>query len=318
MRVLITGAGGYIGSACVRGFWRDGWTVRAASRGAAQYGMPGVEEVRAGRIDGQTAWMDHLAGVDAVVHLAGVAHRPQTDAATYQAVNVDGTRQLAQAAAVAGVSRFVLVSSIAVYGRTKVGETLDESSAVAPGDSYGKSKLEAEEALARAAEGTAMTWTVVRPPLVYGPQAPGNFRKLVELVRRGVPLPLAAARAPRSYVGIDNLISALVCLAAHPDAAGRCFVISDGQDVGTADLIRLIAQGMGRTPRLWWVPEPALRLALSAVGRGGDASRLLDALRIDSSRIRRELGWRPPVSLEDGVRRSVSGGSSGTGMTEKA
>lgn len=305
MRILITGAGGYIGAACVRAFAAGGWTVRAASR-AGVTAAPGVEAARIDRLDGGTSWSDHLQGVDVVLHLAGVAHRPDTDAATYRAVNVEATRQLATAAARAGVSRFVFVSSIAVYGRGVGAAAIDEKTPPAPTDAYGQSKLEAEHAIARAAEGHAMTWVVVRPPLVYGPAAPGNFRRLVGLVRSGLPLPLSAARAPRSYVGLDNLVSALACVATHPAAANQCFVVTDGEDVGTAQLIRWIAEGMGRAPRLWWVPEALLRLGAAAAGRGGDAARLLDPLRIDSRRIRDTLGWQAPVSLADGVRRSVA------------
>jgi nucleoside-diphosphate-sugar epimerase len=305
MRILITGASGYIGAACVRAFADRGWTVRAASRGGAP-AVPRVETVRIDRLDGRTAWSDHLQDVDVVLHLAGVAHRPDTDAATYREVNVEATGHLAAAAARAGVSRFVFVSSIAVYGRNGGAETLDESTPLAPTDAYGQSKVDAERAIARAAEGHAMTWVVVRPPLVYGPDAPGNFRRLVGLVRSGLPLPLSAARAPRSYVGLDNLVSALVCVATHPGAANQCFVVTDGQDVGTAQLIRWIAEGMGRAPRLWWIPEAVLRLGAAAAGRGGDAARLLDPLRIDSRRIRDTLGWHAPVSPEDGVRRSVA------------
>lgn len=305
MRILITGAGGYIGAACVRAFADSGWTVRAASRGGAP-AVPRVEIVRIDRLDGRTPWSEHLQGVDVVLHLAGVAHRPDTDPATYREVNVDATAHLAAEAARAGVSRFVFVSSIAVYGRSGGAGKLDETTPLAPTDAYGQSKVDAERAIPRAAEGHAMTWVVVRPPLVYGPDAPGNFRRLVGLVRSGLPLPLSATRAPRSYVALDNLVSALACVATHSGAANQCFVVTDGEDVGTAQLIRWIAEGMGRAPRLWWVPEAVLRFGATAIGRGGDAARLLDPLRIDSRRIRETLGWNAPVSPEEGVRRSVA------------
>jgi nucleoside-diphosphate-sugar epimerase len=305
MRILITGAGGYIGAACVRAFTYRGWAVRAASRGDA-LAASGVEIACLDRLDGRTQWSEHLQGVNVVLHLAGVAHRPQTDSATYREVNVEATAHLAATAAHAGVSRFVFVSSIAVYGRNVGADTIDEATPLAPTDAYGKSKVDAESAIARAAEGGVMSWVVVRPPLVYGPDAPGNFRRLVGLVRSGLPLPLLSARAPRSYVGLDNLVSALICLATHPAAANQCFVVTDGEDIGTAQLIRWIAKGMGRAPRLWWVPEAVLRLGAAATGRGADAARLLDPLRIDSRRIRETLGWSAPLSPEEGVRRSVA------------
>lgn len=306
MRILITGAGGYIGAACVRAFADGGWIVRAATRTGAVVAAAGVEEVRIDRLDGGTSWSDHLQGVEVVLHLAGVAHRPETEDTAYRQVNVEGTAHLAAAAARAGVSRFVFVSSIAVYGRNGGAGTIDEATPLAPTDAYGQSKVDAESAIARSGDGHPMTWVVVRPPLVYGPDAPGNFRRLVGLVRSGLPLPLLAARAPRSYVGLDNLVSALVCVATHPAAANQCFVVTDGEDVCTAQLIRWIAEGMCRAPRLWWVPEAMLRLAAAAAGKGGDAARLLDPLRIDSQRIRDALGWQAPVRARDGVRRSVA------------
>lgn len=304
MRVLVSGADGYIGGACVRSLARSGWSVRAACRGRLVSAC--AESVQVGTIDGQTPWAQHLEGVDTVLHLAGVAHKPDTEAASYRRVNVDGTRQLAQAAAAAGVRRFVFVSSIAVYGCRVAAQPLDETTPVAPGDHYGQSKADAEAAIAQVCDGRSMEWTVVRPPLVYGPGAPGNFRRLVGLVRSGIPLPLAAATAPRSYMGLDNLVSALECAARHPDAAKRTFVLSDGQDVSTAQLIRWIAEGLGCRARLWWLPERLLRAGAALVGRAGDASRLLDPLRVDSRRFRQTLRWQPPVSVEDGVRCSVA------------
>ena len=203
------------------------------------------------------------------------------------------------------------MSSVAVYGRVVSHQTLDDSTPLQPIEPYGQSKAEAEAVTVKACDGHAMTWTVVRPPLVYGPRAPGNFGRLVDLVRRGVPLPLAAANAPRSYIGLDNLVSALECAARHPDAANQAFVVSDGQDVSTAQMIRLIAQGLGRSPRLWWLPESLLRVGAAVVGRAGDASRILDPLHIDSSRFRDTLCWQPPVSMENGLNRTVVSASTG-------
>jgi nucleoside-diphosphate-sugar epimerase len=157
-----------------------------------------------------------------------------------------------------------------------------------------------------------MAWTVVRPPLVYGPSAPGNFGRLVGLVRRGIPLPFAAVNAPRSYIGLDNLVSALERAVTHPAAANQAFLVSDGQDVGAAQLVRWIALGLGRCPRLWRVPESLLRSCAGALGRADDAARLLDPMHIDSRRFRETLHWEPHMSVEEGVRRSVAGVDAGS------
>ncbi|QRJ65591.1 NAD-dependent epimerase/dehydratase family protein [Azospira restricta] len=304
VRILVTGATGYIGRACVRAFAAAGWTVRAASR-AGDSVEGAAEGVAIGALSGQTDWTDALCGVDVVLHLAGVAHRPQTEDRTYRDVNVDGTAQLARSAVRAGVLRFVFLSSISVHGRRPGGGRIDEATPLAAEDAYGRSKANAERAVADAAAGERMTWTVVRPPLVYGPAAPGNFRRLVGLVRRGVPLPLRGAKAPRSYIGLDNLVSALICAATHPAAANRAFVVADDEDVGTADLIRLISDAMGRPARLWWIPEHLLRVVAAVVGRGGAAERLLDPLQVDCRQIMDALGWQPPLGLREGVRRAV-------------
>jgi nucleoside-diphosphate-sugar epimerase len=303
MRILITGAGGFIGKACVSGFSQRGWKVRAAS--SAVRPSAGVETVNVGVIDGETDWGPHLKCVDVVLHLAGIAHQPKMDTRAYLRANVETTGHLARAATDAGVSRFIFVSSIAVYGRRTATHVLDDATPLSPEDAYGRSKAHAEEALERAARGTSMAWTVVRPPLVYGPNAPGNFRRLVELVRRGVPLPLAAATSPRSYIGLVNLVSALDRAAHCPEAENRAFVISDAERTGTAQLIRWIAQGLGRPPRLFWVPEVSLRVGAAICGRAGDAARLLDPLQIDSRGFRDAVRWQPPVSLEEGVLSSV-------------
>lgn len=304
MRILVTGASGYLGRACAGAFAGAGWTVRAASRsGWASNAL--LEHVVTGDLSSQTDWASALDGVDVVLHLAGVAHQPQADERTYRRVNVDATVQLARTAARAGVLRFIFLSSIAVYGRHAGAKHVDEATQPVPEDAYGRSKIDAEHAIASAAAGSSMTWTVIRPPLVYGPAAPGNFGRLVALVRRGIPLPLLTARAPRSYIGLDNLISSLLCAATHPAAANRIFVVSDDEDVGTADLVRLISAGIGRPARLWWLPETILRWGAAAIGRGSDAARLLDTLQIDCRQIKDVLGWQPPVPLREGVQRAM-------------
>ncbi len=305
MRVLITGAGGFIGQACVDRFILAGMQVRAISRRAIAP-RAGLESVCLA--DPLAAdWRALLDDVDCILHLAGVAHQPGAVATEYEDINIRLTERLAEAGIAAGVKRFVFLSSVAVHGRQ--GGCLDESSPLHPADSNGRTKAIAEACLKKIAHATPMEWTVVRPPLVYGPGAPGNFRILARLIRRGIPLPLMAARAPRSYIGIDNLIAALLCVTAHPKAANRTYLVSDNNDLGTADLIRLMARALGRGPRLWWLPSWSLRLGAMLLGRAADAERVLGRLQLDTSAIRNELGWMPAIPIDVGIVLAMTNGS---------
>lgn len=309
--VLVTGANGYIARALIRHLVGSGARVRATTRSTVPGGgtIDGAEVVAVGDLGPDADWSRVLEGVGCVIHLAGIAHIPhKADAASldrYDRVNHQGSRRLFEAAARAGVARTLLVSSIRANGARSEGAPFTEQSVPAPVEAYGASKLAAERALADVAAGSAMQWAVLRPPLVYGPRAPGNMARLIKLVRTGLPLPLGRADGKRSYVGIDNLVSALVLVAAHPAAAGRTYLVSDGEDVSVADTIRLIGDICGRKPMLVPVP-PGLLQGVARIARLGPViDRLLEPMLIDSTAIRRELGWVPPRSLRDGLAAMV-------------
>ncbi|MCK8516978.1 NAD-dependent epimerase/dehydratase family protein [Methylonatrum kenyense] len=311
-RVLITGANGFIGKVLVGRFAVDGdWAVRAGVRHPTR--MPdGVDCVPYGDIRHVDSWAPYLEGVDAVVHLANQAHvmGRNVGLADYRAANVDPLQRLVRDAAEAGVRRLVYLSSIKALGeRTPPGRPLRADSPSAPEDDYGRSKQEAEQVLAAAARGTALQTVVIRPPLVYGPDAPGNFSRLVRWVAIGFPLPLGAVNGNRrSLIGVDNLVDLIVTCLEHPTAVNRTFLASDGEDVSTAELLRRIASVMGRPARLVPVPVGMLRVGARLAGRGEVAGRLLDSLQVDDSDARDVLDWKPPLSLDEGLRRAVGNG----------
>jgi nucleoside-diphosphate-sugar epimerase len=297
--VMVTGASGFIGRTLVRRLLADGRPVRAAVRDAATPLPPGVERAIVGDIGPHTVWSGALEGVDAVAHLAARAHvlREQSaePLAAFRAVNAAGTRRLTEAARAAGVRRVVYVSTIGVHGVKTAGHPIDESSPFEPESLYARSKLEGEQALQEALAGSRTEWVILRPPLVYGPDAPGNFGRLVRLVARGVPLPLGSVHNRRSLIYVENLADAIARCIDHPAAAGETFVVSDGVDVSTADLVRRLARTVGGSARLLPCPPPVLRLAGAMLGRRGEVSRLIDDLTVDSRKIRQLLGWVPPV-----------------------
>jgi nucleoside-diphosphate-sugar epimerase len=304
--VLVTGAAGFVGQTLCRQLSAAGYEVRAAVRGAAR--ATDATSVAVGNIDATTDWSNALAGMRYVIHLAGrahVLHDESRSIAEYRRVNVDGTRRLAQDAARSGVTRLIFVSSVKVNGESTRARAFADSDPPQPEDAYGVSKWEAEQALAQIAGDTRMETVVLRPPLVYGPGVKGNFLRLAQFIMRGFPLPLASVANRRSLIYVGNLAAAIVACLRPPGAAGRTYLVSDGEDVSTPALIGTFAAALGVRARLIPFPVPLLRLAAAALGRRGEIERLTGSLQIDSSRIRAELGWRPPYSLADGLHETA-------------
>jgi len=304
-RILVTGATGFVGRALVHRLLADGRRVRAAVRPTSAALPAAVERALVEDIGPDTDWHVALAGVDAIVHLAARAHvlrDTSPDAhALYRAVNTLGTLRLAEAAASLGVGRFLFLSSVRVHGERSPGVPFDETGPLAAEDPYGGSKAEAERGLASLAASGGLEPIVLRAPLVYGHDAKGNFARLVALVARGAWLPLGSVHNRRSLVYVGNLVDAIARALDHPAAAGQTFMVSDGEDVSTPELVRRIARALGKPARLLPVPPALLRIGGVLVGRSDDVARLLDDLAVDSSRIRVRLGWRPPFTLDQGL-----------------
>jgi nucleoside-diphosphate-sugar epimerase len=321
MKVLVTGANGFIGRHLVPALQAEGHGLRLALRDRRSANrMPAsaleaCEMAYVGEIGPSTDWGEALRGIEAVVHLAARAHvfdAGADDEVAFWSTNVEGTERLAQQAVAAGVRRFLLMSSVgavATFSETAI----DMNTPSRPDAPYGRSKLGAEEAL-KAAAGEGMSWTILRPTLVYGRGCPGNMRRLVALVQRGLPLPFAAVRNRRSFVYVGNLVEAIVRALVHPAAASETFLVSDGQDLSTPELLRKIAEHSDRRPRLVPIPEPWLLGAAKALSYvstrtrvslpidGGSIQRICGSLFVDSSPIRRALEWQPAYGVDEGLR----------------
>jgi UDP-N-acetyl-alpha-D-quinovosamine dehydrogenase len=243
-----------------------------------------------------------------VVHLAGRTHRVREHAMEalneYRRINVEGTRRLAEHAAAAGVRRLVFLSSIKVNGESS-DRPFTEDDAPRPEDAYGISKWEAEQALARVAGKTRLDVTILRPPLVYGPGVAGNFLRLLDLVAHGVPLPFASIENRRSLLYVGSLVAAILKAITAPQAAGRTYLVSDGEDTSTPDLVRKLARELGVGTRLFSCPPLLLEKVAALVGRHRDLERLTGSLQADVSRICRELAWRPPYTLVQGLAQTA-------------
>jgi len=310
-RVLVTGATGFVGRALLPRLLEQGWVVRAAVRRPDAALPEGVEAVVAGDLEAGVDWRPALEGVDLVVHLAARVHvmgeTGMDVLERYRRTNVAATRRLAEAARAAGVRRFLLMSSVKAMGEGG-GAPFTEATPPAPADPYGVSKLEAEAALCAAAgdaAGDAMEWVVLRPPLVYGPGVGANFGKLLTLARRGVPLPLGAVRNRRGLIFVGNLADAVIRCLTHPGAAGRCFLIQDGEPLAVPELVRRLAACFGRRALLVPVPVALLRLAARVLGARAAFDRLCGSLEVDDSALRRATGWTPPFTVDEGLRATV-------------
>jgi len=303
-KIMLTGASGFVGSRL------KGALVSAAS-------IQVVAAVRKGQADdcfaigdigGSTNFSEALVGVDAVIHAAARAHimRDETDnpLAEYRKVNVDGTVNLARQAVAAGVKRFIFISSIKVNGETTVnGRAFGADDKPAPEDAYGLSKLEAERGLTDIAAETGMEVVILRPPLVYGPGVKGNFASMIKLVEKGLPLPLGAIHNKRSLIGIDNLVDLIIRCIDHPAAANQVFLAGEGEDLSTTELLRGVGQAMGKPARLIPVPAGLLQFGAMLLGKEAMAQRLLGSLQLDISKTCELLDWKPPYTVEEGLKR---------------
>lgn len=311
LQVLVTGASGFVGQRICERVAIGGRAVRYATRASDSPRVTG-DFFPVKDIDGMTPWIEALSRVDLVIHLAARVHilRDNTldPMAAFRSVNVDGTLNLARQAADAGVKRFVFVSSAKVNGEsTQPHRPFTEADIPNPQDAYSLSKHEAEQGLQKLAASTSMEVVIIRPPLVYGPGVKANFAALMQAVQMGRPLALGAVNNRRSLIALDNLVDFIMTCLEHPKAANQTFLVSDGNDLSTAELVRGLARAAGVSPRLLPVPVWALQAGAMLLGKEDEVQRLCGNLQLDISKSQNLLNWRPPLVVEEGLRRAVAG-----------
>jgi UDP-glucose 4-epimerase len=308
LQVLVSGATGLVGEAVVFRLLLDKrYTPVAAVRATTR--LSGLCRIVPFDLELPTG-MPELRGIDVIVHCAARVHvmneKGADGLAAFRKINVEGTVRLARRAAECGVKRFIFISSIKVNGEgTPRNKTFKATDLPAPVDAYGISKREAEDALRQVCEETGMELVVIRPPLVYGPGVKANFLSMVRWLDRGIPLPLGAIDNRRSLVSIGNLTDLVLTCIDHPAAAGEIFLVSDGEDLSTTQLLRRTALALGKSARLVPVPAGLLQAAASMVGKSGIAERLCGNLQVDIQRTCELLGWRPPINTEKALRQTV-------------
>jgi nucleoside-diphosphate-sugar epimerase len=304
MKILLTGGSGFIGSQLADELSQSKTTFLIANR-TTKLDVPNQNSVTVGDIDALTSWNSALYDISHVVHLAARVHiktETSSDAfSEFRSVNTDGTLNLAKQAATLGVKRFIFISTIKVNGEGRNTPYL-ESDLPDPQDAYAVSKYEAERGLWAISKETGMEVVILRIPLVYGPGVGANFFQLLKIIDQGWPLPLRSINNKRSLLYVGNLISAILCLLQHPRAANQLFLLSDGQEASTTQLVTWLAQALGKRTRMYPVSERFLRSAAGVLGKSSAVNRLFGSLYLDSTKIYRELGWRPPFTLQEGLQ----------------
>lgn len=313
--ILVTGATGFIGCALVKRLLADGASanVLAAVRNTAPNLPDGIKSLSVGDLSPSTDWHQALHEVDVIVHCAARVHvmgdKSKTPLAEFRRVNVEGTGALARRAAVAGVRRFVFLSSVKVNGEfAEAWQPFAADDVPTPEDPYGVSKYEAEELLREIAVDSGMELVIIRPPLVYGPGVKANFESMMRWLAHDMPLPLAAVTENRrSLVALDNLVDLIVTCLNHPAAKNQTFLVSDGEDLSTAQLLKRMGAAMGHPARLFYLPPALLKLGATLLNKPGMYQRLCGSLQVDITKTRQLLDWTPPVSVDEGLRRAAEG-----------
>ena len=312
-KVLVTGASGFIGTHICRLLELLGYEVRAALRGPDRHLQCSVKDVVAvGEVGSFTQWEKALHGVGVVIHLAARAHVVQGNEdealGRLSEINVEGTKNLAKQASCSGVKRFIFLSSIKVHGERTDVEPFSIDQTPKPEDSYAISKMKAEFDLWEIEKETDMQVVIIRPPLVYGPGVKGNLLTLVNMVRKGMPLPLGGVHNRRDLVSIYNLCDLIRVCIQHPVAPGNTFLVSDNESMSTTELIRYIAEGLNRNVRLFSVPIQALKIAAGLFGQAGQIEKLTGNLQIDITATQQVLNWNPPLTVTESFNKMFAEG----------
>lgn len=310
--ILITGANGFVGRYLAAFLENQGFSVRYAMRAGTLANDKAKNCFMIPAVDGNTDWAEAFPGCEAVIHLAARVHvmndQSEDPLAEFRKVNVDGTLRLASQAAAAGVKRFIFISSVKVNGEhTEAGKPFTERCLPNPEDAYGQSKHEAEQGLLLLAQRTDMEVVIIRPPLIYGPGVKANFESMLAYIKKGIPLPLGAIHNQRSFVYLGNLVSFIQCCIEHPAAANQVFLVSDGHDLSTTELLRSCAEALGVKPRLLPLPQWLIESCARLLGKQAVAQRLCGNLQVDISKARNMLGWKPPFCVEDGLKQTADG-----------
>lgn len=308
MNILVTGATGFVGRILCQKLLTSTLQVRGAllAPKSSESLIAGVEPVTVEPLGLSTSWEHALSGVDTIIHLAARVHVmvecSVDQLGEFRKVNLYGTDLIARQAAQAGVKRFIFMSTIGVNGDNSGDRPYTEGDAPHPHNHYSASKYEAELALQKISQKTGMEVVIIRAPLVYGPRNPGNFLSFLRIVLKSIPLPLASISNRRSLLYVGNLVDALAVCATHPNAAGQTYLVSDGEDVSTPELVRRTASALGVPARLFHFPIPLMMLASKLTGKSAAVNRLTGSLTVDSSKIRNELGWEPPFTMDEGLQ----------------
>ena len=307
--LLLTGATGFVGSALTQHLHQQGCSLTATVRHVTNNLLPSIQQTPIGDLLPNTDWTLALNNVDTVIHLAARVHVMNDTAAdpleAFRRTNTAATLNLAQQAARSGVRRFISLSSIKVNGESTKNKPFTAEDNYIPTDFYGLSKYEAEQGLCEIAKQTGMEVVIIRPPLVYGEGVKGNFQSMMQWIHKGIPLPLGSVHNQRSLVALDNLIDLITLCIDHPAAANQTFLVSDGEDLSTTDLLRRLGSALNKSARLLPVPQVMLTTALHLLGKETIAQRLCGNLQVDISKTRDLLGWQPIISVDEALQKTA-------------